>query len=311
MNNNIFDEDIYCSYIIKGDLLGAIYYVKQFSEQTGLYQRYMAVFDKEQYLTYEIGEPLNTFLYAYQQYYRDVFFLRLDRVVAADKLRARLAALLHITDVNISLDDIEQEAIAGEFLRRDFYFLGGKTGGYYGPYVWKSMEKRTYEVELPDRTQPYAVKLLDGFIMRSWLDYLSFGRVNTGGWTDTDGIINCVKSAYDFDSEHFRVSLLKHEAQHASDLVLYPNMSSVFLEYRAKLVELIYYTERNLLEQFVLEADCSECDNGHPAAAHRIISDYCNLLDKSASELGKLSIEQVQATARILFDKSACTIDKQ
>lgn len=303
-----FNEDTYCGYIIKGNLAGAIRYVKQFPDQNALYQRYMTVFDKEQYLDYATDEPLNDILCAYQQYYRDVFYLRLDRAVAEDKLRTKLAALLHITDGNISLDDIEQETVAGEFQRRGFYFLGGKTGGYYGPYVWKTTESRTYDVELPEGTQPYTVKLLDGFIMKSWLDYLSFGRVSTGGWTDTDGIINCVKPSYDVDRENFRVSLLKHEAQHARDLVLCPDMPSVLLEYRAKLVELIYSTERNLLEQFVREADSSDDSNGHSAAAHRIVSEYCKMLDKSADELGALSVEQVQSSAKSLFEKSACIL---
>ena len=305
MGQEMFDENEYCGYILKGALVGALHYVKQFPEQIALYQRYMAIFDKEQYLNYAIDEPLNAMLRAYQQYYRDVFYLRLDRAAAEDRLRAKLAALLHITDGNISLDDIEQEAVAGEFQRRGFHFLGGKTGGYYGPYVWITTESRTYDVELPDGVQSYTVKLLDGFIMKSWLDYLSFGKVSTGGWTDADGIINCVKTSYDFDSENFRVSLLKHEAQHARDLALQPDMSSALLEYRAKLVELIYSVERNLLAQFVREADSSDDSNGHSAAAHRIVSEYCKMLDKSADDLDMLSVEQVQSVAKSLFDKSS------
>jgi hypothetical protein len=229
--------------------------------------------------------------------------------LAADKLRAKLAALLHITDGNISLDDIEQKVVAGEFRRREFYFLGGKTGGHYGPYVWRTTESRTYDVELPDGIRPYTVKVLDGFVAKSWLDYRSFGKVSTGGWTDADGIINCVKTSYDFDSENFRVSLLKHEAQHARDLALQPDMPSALLEYRAKLVELIYSVERNLLAQLVREADSSDDSNGHSAAAHRIVSEYCKMLDKTAVELGMLSVEQVQSVAKNLFDKSSCTSD--
>lgn len=33
-----------------------------------------------------------------------------------------------------------------------------------------------------------------------------------------DGTINCVEQAYDFASERFLVSLLKHEAQHTVDM---------------------------------------------------------------------------------------------
>ncbi len=300
----MFDENAYYGYILKADLVGAIGYIKRFPEQGTLYQRYITIFDKEQYLNYAIEELLNGILRTYQQYYRDAFYLCLDKDKAADRLQTKLAALLHVND-KYRLCDMEQEAIAGEFQRRGFYFLGGKTGGYYGPYVWKTTESETYDVELPDGIQPYTVKLLDGFVVKSWLDYLSFGKISTGGWTDNDGIINCVKSSYDFDSENFRVSLLKHEAQHAKDLTLLPGMPSALLEYRAKLVELIYSAERNLLAQFVHETDASDASNGHAVAAHRIVSEYCKLLDKSSNELGNLSVEKVQSVAKILFEKSS------
>lgn len=305
----MFDENEYYGYILKGDLIGGIRYTKRFPEQSALYQRYITIFDKEQYLNYVIDEPLNDILRAYQQYYRDVFYLCLDKDKAADKLRTMLKALLPANDED-SLDDMEQENVAGVFQRRGFYFRGGRTGGYYGPYVWKTTESRTYDVELPDGIQQYTVKLMDGFVVKSWLDYLSFGKVSTGGWTDADGIINCVKSSYDFDSEDFRVSLLKHEAQHARDLSLQPNMTSMLLEYRAKLVELIYSAERNLLAQFVREADSSDDNNGHSSAAHRIVSEYCEMLDKSSDELGMLSVEKVQSVAKTLFEKSSRAIDR-
>jgi hypothetical protein len=142
-----FNEDIYYAHLIKGDFIEAIRYVKQFSEQAALYQRYMSVFDKEQYLSYDIDEPLNAILHAYQQYYRDIFYLCLDKDAAADMLRARLTALLEVSGANMRLDEMEQALIADEFRRRGFYFLGGKTGGCYGPYVWKTTEAAAYEVE--------------------------------------------------------------------------------------------------------------------------------------------------------------------
>ena len=125
-------------------------------------------------------------------------------------------------------------------------------------------------MELPDGVQDYAVKLLDGFVMLSWLDYLSFGEVGTGGWSNGDGLIHCVKSGYDLDSEAFQVSLLKHEAQHAADHARFRGMSSEELEYRAKLVELICSSQRNLLDRFLLEADGARTGNGHGLAAERI-----------------------------------------
>lgn len=299
-----FSKSTYYGYIIKGDLNGAIRYVNQFPEQTALYNRFMALFEQEQYTAYEVDADLNNILTFYQQYYRDVFYLCIGRERSADKLRTSLAALFGIADKSIELCDLEQNQIAEAFQSRGLHFLGGKTGGYFGPYIWRTTETVAYEVELPDGIQTYTVKLLDGFITRSWIDYLSFGDIGPGGWADGDGIINCVKSSYDFESENFRVSLLKHEAQHARDLELDKNMSPEDLEYRAKLVELIYSSERNLLEQFVREADASDKSNGHAMAADRIIKGFTGMLGKPLAEIGSIPIIQIQGIAMQLFEES-------
>ena len=302
--NAEFFKNVYYGYIIKGDLIEAINYVRQFPEKAELYQRFMAVFEQEQYNTYEGDAGLNDILVIYQRYYRDVFYLCIGKEKAADRLRIRLAGLLGIDDKNIELSDMEQNQIAGMFQSRGFRFLGGRTSGYYGPYIWQTTETRTYEVELPDGIQPYTVKLLDGFIAKSWPDYLSFGEIGSGGWTDGDGIINCVKSAYNFDSEEFKVSLLKHEAQHARDLAIYKEMSSENLEYRAKLVELIYSEERNLLRQFAQEADNSDKSNGHSSASGKIIEGFVRRLNVDHAEIERLSNRQVQTVAKALFEES-------
>lgn len=279
-------------------------YVKQFPEQADLYKRFLEVFQRQKYAIYEPDACINSILMIYQQYYRDVFYLCMDKEEAEDKLRMKLAGFLGTEEAEIRLSDMEQNQIAEVFRSRGFHFLGGRTGGYYGPYVWQTTETKTYEVELPDAAQTYTIKLLDGFISKSWVDALSFGEVGTGGWVDENGIINCVRSAYDFDSEAFQVSLLKHEAQHVRDLARDPNMSSEDLEYRAKLVELIYTGERNLLEQFAREADCADRSNGHASASDRIIKGFARRLNLENAEIEKLPIGQVQAVAGILFEES-------
>ncbi|MCI9215395.1 MAG: hypothetical protein HFF75_09110, partial [Oscillospiraceae bacterium] len=184
-----------------------------------------------------------------------------------------------------------------------FHFLGGRTGGCYGPYIWRTEELRRYEVELPEGVQEYAVKLLGGFVMESWLSYLTFGLSGTGGWSNGDGLIHCVKRHYDLKSESFRVSLLKHEAQHASDQGRYPGMSSADLEYRAKLVELIYSEERQLLGRFLQEADAANPSSGHGLAAERIVRGFARQQDGDG--LAALPIETVRAAALELFRESS------
>lgn len=298
-----FDENTYYGYILKGDLHGVINYIRKFPEKAGLYRRFLAIFEDEQYISYDVDGDLNKILIIYQQYYREVFYLGVGKSRAAENLKIRLAAFLGLADEAADQEKIERR-LTEVVQQKGLHILLGKTSGYYGPYIWRTTETVSYGVELPAGIQTYSVKLLDGFITRSWIDYLSFGQMSPGGWTDGDGVIHCVKSSYDFDSESFRVSLLKHEAQHARDLAMDPTMSSVSLEYRAKLVELIYSIERNLLKEFAQEADPSDQSNGHAAAADRIVKGFCRLLGMDAAALDALPMEQIQRTARILFDES-------
>lgn len=241
--NKEFDRNVCREYLVKGNLRAALAYAGQFPDQTELCRKYRALFEEENYLAYDVEADLNEILLNYQKYYRDAFYLELPTEVAARTLRDRLAALLQADG---DLDELESRA-AEAFRAKGYFFLGGRTSGFYGPYIWRTEELRHYAVELPGGERDYAVKLLDGFIMLSWLDYISFGTLSTGGWSNGDGLIHCVKPKYDLESESFRVSLLKHEAQHASDQERYQGITSEDLEYRAKLVELIYSRERNLL----------------------------------------------------------------
>lgn len=295
-----FDQNLCLVWLKKGRLRPAMEYLARFPEQAELYRQYMSLYQQEQYLSYDVDSQLQDILLAYQKYYRDAFYLEQSPEEAAEGLRARLAGLLG--DGAASLDELE-ELTAEAFRAGGFHFLGGRTGGCYGPYIWRTEELRRYEVELPEGVQEYAVKLLGGFVMESWLSYLTFGLSGTGGWSNGDGLIHCVKRHYDLESESFRVSLLKHEAQHASDQSRYPGMSSADLEYRAKLVELIYSEERQLLGRFLQEADAANPGSGHGLAAERIVRGFARRQDGDG--LAALPIETVRAAALELFRESS------
>ena len=295
-----FDQNLCLAWLKKGRLRPAMEYLAQFPEQAELYRQYMSLYQQEQYLSYDVDSQLQDILLAYQKYYRDAFYLEQSPEEAAEGLRARLAGLLGAGAA--SLDELEELA-AEAFRAGGFHFLGGRTGGCYGPYIWRTEELRRYEVELPEGVQEYAVKLLGGFVMESWLSYLTFGLSGTGGWSNGDGLIHCVKRHYDLESESFRVSLLKHEAQHASDQSRYPGMSSADLEYRAKLVELIYSEERQLLGRFLQEADAANPGSAHGLAAERIVRGFARRQDGDG--LAALPIETVRAAALELFRESS------
>lgn len=310
-----YAPDKFWGYILQGNLRAALAYLAKFPEKAALYDRYMKRFNEEPVLSGQIDPNLDAILICYQKYYRDIFYLEIDAAEAGARLRGRLETLLGAEsaaapdgpdglDRPDALDEIEDRQLAPLFREKGYFFLGGRTSGYYGPHVWRTEELKRYSVELPDGTQEYAVKLLDGFLSRSWIDYLTLGEIGTGGWTGGDGLIHCVRSAYDLESEEFRVSLLKHEAQHAQDLARYGQMSPADLEYRAKLVELIYSVERNLLCKFALQASDSHTENGHAAAASRMAAGFETLLHCSRGAFGEAPIAQIRAAARELFVQS-------
>lgn len=298
-----FEKNILRGMIVKGNLRAAMAYLEQFPEAAALYQKGVALYQEEHYLTYDVDAELNEILLVYQKYYRDVFYLELPAEEAARRLRERLAELFRAAS-DSSLDELEEMA-GTAFRRKSLHALMGRTSGYYGPYIWKTEELRHYAVKLPEGTQDYAVKFLDGFIMKSWLDYISFGETSTGGWSNGDGLIHCVRAAYDLESEDFQVSLLKHEAQHAMDQARYKDITNEELEYRAKLVELIYSRERRMLERFVSQADAARADNGHGLAAERIVRGFETRLKKDRGRLAGLPIETVQTVSQSLFTESS------
>ncbi len=177
------------------------------------------------------------------------------------------------------LDILEESILPEVFQKHGLHFMGGKTDGFHDPYVWRSTEETTYQVDLPAGIQPYTVRLHRDFVTKSWLDYISFGEVSTGGWSNGGGAIDCIADCYDVTSEAFRVSLLKHEAQHAQDLSHYPRISQEDLEYRAKLVELIYSEERDLLADFQQQSGNA---NAHARAAKRICNELTGVTDRKS-----------------------------
>lgn len=299
-----YKENIFRGHMIKGNLIEAARYRKQFPEHAEYAWRYVSLFEKEQYLVFEEDAYLNEILVFYQQYYRDIFFLKREAGEAAERLRERFLDFFKLENRDMELEQIEENEVREAFVKRGFHFLGGKTGGYFGPYIWKTTEVKQYNVELPSGATEYTVKLLDGFISKSWLHFISFGEIGTGGWIGKDGIIHCVKEAYNLESESFTVSLLKHEAQHAADLAADKNMPSEELEYRAKLVELIYSYERNLLQNFVYDADSAKKENGHAMASCRIVKGFEEKLHIGCQELALLKPETIRATAKELFAES-------
>ena len=287
-------------FFMNGDIKGAIAYMREHEEFKDILPAYVAIFENGEYRTFDIPDRLNEILRLYQIYYRDTFYCGLPEAEAAEKLLAGLKALLNMPDAEEAL---LTERLHAVFEAEGYHALFGKTQGYYGPYVWRETVPTVYQVGLPDGTAEYTVNILKGLVFRSWMDYLTFGRFGTGGWASPDGTINCIEQAYDLESERFRVSLLKHEAQHTVDRKRFPQITPAELEYRAKLVELHFSGDPGLLQKFLSEADESKPDDSHAVASARIGREFADTDQTVLSCIQTRALELLRAHTRELEEK--------
>ena len=295
------NEDVQISrFFISGDIKGAIGYMRAHEEFRDILPAYVAIFEDQKYHTYEIPDNLNDILRLYQIYFRDTFYCGLPESETADKLLTGLRALLNMPDADEAL---LTKQFQSAFEAEGYHALFGKTQGYYGPYIWRKTVPTVYRVELPGGTAEYTVNILKGFVFRGWMDYLTFGRYGTGGWASPDGTINCVEQAYDFESERFLVSLLKHEAQHTVDMKQFPEITPAELEYRAKLVELLYSGDPGLLQKFLSEADESKANDAHAVASARIKREFADADQRSLSCIRVRALELFHAHTREMEEK--------
>ena len=124
---NHFDLNLCLAYLKKGDLRSTMEYAAQFPECAELYQKYVSLFQQENYLLYEVDDRLQDILLIYQKYYRDVFYLAQSPEDAAEGLRTRLAEHFQ-ADPAAPLDELE-EKVAEAFRSHSLYALTGRTGG--------------------------------------------------------------------------------------------------------------------------------------------------------------------------------------
>lgn len=298
MSDNIRD------FFINGDIKGAIAYMREHEEYQDILPAYIAIFENCEYRTYDVPESLNQILRLYQVYFRDVFYCGRPETETAKKLLTGLRTLLNLPDADEDFLEEQEEQLEGLFEAESYHALFGKTQGYYGSYIWKDTVPTTYHVELPSGTAEYTVNILKGFVFRSWMDYLTFGKHGTGGWASgNDGTINCVEQAYDFESESFLVSLLKHEAQHTVDMKQFPKITPAELEYRAKLVELHYTNDLGLLQKFLAEADARKVNDGHAVASARIKREFADTDQTQLSRIQTRALELLDAHTKEMQKK--------
>jgi len=176
----------------------------------------------------------------------------------------------------------------------------GQTAGIWDFLVWKTEREVNYKLELPEGISDTKIVFLEDVLSMGWEEYATFGKYYPGGWAAPDRLY-CVGKAYDLKSENFEVSYLKHEGQHFLDYKLFPGMQSADLEYRAKLVELIYSktTTARLLLSFQRRG-ANNPRNSHAFASYKVIEGY-NQVDEGVLKASSMNTEKVKEVAMRLL----------
>jgi hypothetical protein len=201
--------------------------------------------------------------------------------------------------------DALEPRIKEQIRARGYFSLHGVTSPLREFMLWRTQLDQSYEVELPDGREAVSVSMLDDFVSLGWTGFATGDYYHSGGWATRERLF-CVRMSYDLDSESFRISYLAHEGQHFSDYKRFPNLEGPELEYRAKLVELMYAdtTLRELLETFSKNGS-DKRDNPHGYANRRVMGDLARALNVAPENAHWESIPPatIHAAAAGLFNE--------
>ena len=215
----------------------------------------------------------------------------------------------------IKNDNVLTEIITSEGFYSRFLFLNS----FQDLMIWENERKENFEVELPNGKIATTVVFIDGFILKGYSSYATMESSETGGWAaKEESLLYCNANRYNVNSENFKVSFLKHESIHFVDLNKYPKLSSADLEYRAKLVELIYCTEESIydrIQQFINGASNKYRNHSHPYANYCLIQHLSNKLLNTAFETDfnkweAISVLELNKAAKELFEMNELELGK-
>lgn len=243
----------------------------------------------------------------YRDYWSRCMLGRATHEEGARDLATTLARHMGITGddaLRAGMDSVEP-ALKGMLRSKGFFSLHGVTKPFREFMLWRTQNERDFEVELPDGKVTVPVVLLEEFFSLGWTGFATGNRYHCAGWATRERLY-CVRPCYDLDSESFRVSYLAHEAQHFSDYQHFPALEGPELEYRAKLVELVYAdsTRDALLGNYARNGSESR-DNPHGFANRRLGNDLVRILDIADPEgpwWQDLPPASIRAAARELLD---------
>ena len=262
-----YDELKFKGICSHGDYNRVIEYLEGLEDAEDMLKKYRDVFEGGAYTIKTEDERIADFL----RYYEDFLKWALTSKTTAKECRRQFVKMFRKFFPTAFSWIQMQLSVPRYFKKKGYHAQFGMTGPFPALYVWGKQTITTELVELPEGSVEIEVCEMDDMIASCWLTYLSFGISGTGGWVTKKGC-TYFKHRYDTSSSEFKISLLKHEGQHFLDKKNYPKMKGADLEYRAKLVELIYY--KDLKRFFTFLEDISEStgkENPHKYAATKIV----------------------------------------
>jgi len=245
----------------------------------------------------------------YRRYWTRVM---LGSISAAAGERELAAALAKKVGQEKQAPDMEalEPLLKDRLEARGYHALFGVTRPLREFMLWRKQTDESYDIDLPQGREAVHVVMMDDFVSLGWLGYAVCDYHHSGGWATADRLF-AVRSAYDLDSEAFKVSYLAHEGQHFSDYRRFPKLTQPDLEYRAKLVEIskARSTLYDLLEAFGGNGSDSRDEQPHAWANRQVVNNLAAKLlhgeTPSAAAWKRVSVEQLNAAATELLEKDS------
>jgi len=242
------------------------------------YQRFLG--DTEKTKTLSKNKVVNDVCHLYQDYWKikmlntplncdSILYKNLAHYLVDNKLTEIPFDSLSKT---INDDSELTKVLENQGFHSKFLFLNG----IQDALIWDKQSQSEYAIDLPESKLVVNAIFIENYVLRGVAAYATFNGAQIGGWaSNADSSIYCNKGVYKLKSETFKYSYLKHEAIHFVDIENYPNLEAADLEYRAKLIELIYCTKKTIytrIDAFIIEASNETRDNSHPFADYHLIS---------------------------------------
>ena len=310
--------DRFYSLCLQGDINAAMDYLNSIQPKTKeiekIREMYIERFYSQEPAEHILDEDvwIKDVLAAYHDYFRKVLTTA-DLLHDAElDLNNRLRMLLKV-ESSFTIDETENE-LAAIFTEKGYHFLGGVTPPFRGAYIWKRCETVDFNVEIPHQYITVTVHMMSDFLLEGWMGFATFNNRTVGGWAKEDGLYCNVKRYKSLDHDDFQVSYLKHEAQHLSDYRSFPGLKSAELEYRAKLVELIYTKDHSILKKFLNDAK-NDPDFPHPYASYNIIKNLSSKILGKDYEVNMnvwlgVDYQKISSAALELFDENTSALKR-